>query len=388
MKAFAWVRSRPKTLASAAVVTVGTVAVATMAMAYDGNPTTEVDLNDGGVWITKSSKLLVGHFNNESTLLDGGLRTTGEDFDILQDEATVAVVNHNDSTLATVNPATVALNDAVAIPGASKVALAENTVAILDTSSGGLWIESVQGMAGFEFAGKKPFLELGKNADIAVGQDGTVYAVSAADSSVYTIPVSPQGDPGDPQSGSVEGLKASSEPSITVVGETPVVLDRAQKVVMSPAGFRTEIDGADTAVLQQPSGAAGAVSIATASDLLDVPLDGGDVVATSTRAQGAPAAPVRAAGCVYGAWAGSGAFLRDCLGKAADLEEKIPNLKPSANLQFRVNRDVVVLNDVVGGMAWIATESLQQVDNWNDITPPEGETEEEENTTEETVETS
>ncbi|MFE6736607.1 Ig-like domain-containing protein [Microbacterium sp. NPDC057650] len=388
MKAFAWVRTRPKTLAAAAVVTAGAVAITTMAMAYDGNPTTEVELNDGGVWITKSSSLLVGHFNNESTLLDAGLRTAGEDFDILQDEATIAVVNRDDATLATVNPATVSLNDAVPIPGSSKVALAENTVAILDRASGGLWVNSLQGMANFEFAGKKPLVELGKNADIAVGQDGTVYAVSPADSAVYTIRVTPQGDPENPQISSVDGLKASSEPSITAVGETPVVLDAAQGVVMSPGGFRTEITNADSAVLQQPSGAADAVSVATASELMDVPLDGGDVVATSARAQGVPAAPVRVAGCAYGAWGGSGAFVRDCVGKSADLKQQIPNLKPSSSLQFRVNRNVVVLNDVVGGMAWIATESLQQVDNWNDITPPEGETEEEENTTEETVETS
>ncbi|WP_243233723.1 Ig-like domain-containing protein, partial [Microbacterium sp. CIAB417] len=81
-------------------------------------------------------------------------------------------------------------------------------------------------------------------------------------------------------------------------------------------------------------------------------------------------------------------FVRECPGEGSDLSEEIPGIKPSADLTFRVNRDVIVLNDVVGGAAWIATDSLQQVDNWNDITPPEGETEEEENTTEETVETS
>ncbi len=37
--------------------------------------------------------------------------------------------------------------------------------------------------------------------------------------------------------------------------------------------------------------------------------------------------------------------------------------------------------------AWLANESLQRVDNWNDLTPPEGETENEDDSTEETVET-
>ncbi len=76
MKALSWMRARPKTLASAAGVTVGVIAITTMAFTYEGFPTTKVDLNDGGVWITKTSSLLVGHFNNESTILDGGLRTT------------------------------------------------------------------------------------------------------------------------------------------------------------------------------------------------------------------------------------------------------------------------------------------------------------------------
>ena len=70
MKALSWMRARPKTLASAAGVTVGVIALTTMAFTYEGFPTTKVDLNDGGVWITKTSSLLVGHFNHESTVLD------------------------------------------------------------------------------------------------------------------------------------------------------------------------------------------------------------------------------------------------------------------------------------------------------------------------------
>ncbi len=388
MKALNWVRSRPKMLASTAAVTAGLVTITTLAFAYEGNPTTEVDLNDGGVWITKSSSLLVGHFNNESTLLDGGLRTTAEDFDVLQDESTIIVVNAEDSTASLVDPARVSLGEAVAIPGGAKVALGANTAAILDPQSGGLWVRGVQGLSGFEYAGKDPLVDLGKNADVTVGRDGTVYAVSAADSTVVTIPVDAQGDPLEPSTASIDGVKKDSTPTITAVGTTPVVLDAAQGVVMAPGGFRTEIDEADTAVLQQASAEDSAVTVATASELLRVPLDGSDVVATGIGAEGVPAAPVSLLGCSYGAWGGAGRFVRDCATDANDLAKDIPEVKADAQLTFRVNRDVIVLNDVVGGSAWLATESLQQVDNWNDITPPEGETDEEENTTEETVETS
>ncbi|MEH3090217.1 MAG: Ig-like domain-containing protein [Microbacterium arborescens] len=67
--------------------------------------------------------------------------------------------------------------------------------------------------------------------------------------------------------------------------------------------------------------------------------------------------------------------------------QKIEGIDPTAKLEFRVNRDVVVLNDVFGGAAWLASENMQRVDNWTDITPPEGTGDEEQETTEETVET-
>ncbi|MGF6824730.1 hypothetical protein M2317_003668, partial [Microbacterium sp. ZKA21] len=314
MKVLSWVRARPKTLASAAAVTAGVVTITTLAFAYDGNPTTEVDLNDGGVWVTKSANLLVGHFNNESELLDGGLRTPGENFDILQDESTVVVVNRDESTVTVVDPAHVTLGDSTGIPGAAKVGLGAKTVAILDTESGDLWVEPVTGLTEFEFVSADPLLELGRGADLTVGQDGTVYAVSPEKSAVFTVPVDAQGEPLEPTSVAVEGLKKDSTPTITAVGTTPVVLDPARGIVTTPGGFATEIPEGDTAVLQQASADAAAVTVATASQLLRVPLDGGEIAATSATAEGEPSAPVSLLGCSYGAWSGSGRFVRECPG--------------------------------------------------------------------------
>ncbi|MGF6824132.1 hypothetical protein M2317_003061, partial [Microbacterium sp. ZKA21] len=314
MKVLSWVRARPKTLASTAVVTAVAVAITTLALTYDGNPTTEVDLNDGGVWVTKSSNLLVGHFNNESTLLDGGLRTTGENFDIVQDEANVIVVNREESTVAAVDPARVTLGDATSIPGDGKVDLGAKTVAILDRESGDLWVEPVTGLSGFEFVSAKPVLELGRNADVVVGDDGTVYGVSPSKSAVFTLPVDAQGDPLEPTQTAVEGLKKDSKPSITAVGDVPVVLDRQAGVVSSPGGFSTEIAGAGSAVLQQASAGADVVTVATSTDLVRVPLDGSEVQVVPAGAEGEPSAPVSLLGCSYGAWSGSGRFVRECPG--------------------------------------------------------------------------
>src|SRR5687768_17160446 len=168
MKALSWMRARPKTLASAAGVTAGVIALTTMALTYEGFPTTKVDLNDGGVWITKTSSLLVGHFNHESTVLDGGLRTTSDSFDILQDAANVLVVDTTASTVTAIDPARVSLGDSTVIPGSAKVALGKDTAAILDEKSGDLWVIPVQGLASFEIEAEEPVVELGKDSDVAV----------------------------------------------------------------------------------------------------------------------------------------------------------------------------------------------------------------------------
>lgn len=386
MKSFAWLRSRPRAVASLSVVTAAAVAITTMAFVYEGNPTTEVDLHDGGVWVTKQSALLVGHFNHESQVLDGGLRTTSGEYDILQSGQDVLVVDENDSSVTAIDPAMVALTESANIPAGAKVVLGGSTVAVLDPASGDLWVVPVAGISSFEVEAAEPIATLGKGADVAAGVDGTVYAVSAEDAELVTIRPDAEGAPTDPSRTTVEGIGAESALSITAVGDRAAILDTAAGTVFVD-GRRIEVEGGRTAVLQQPSAQNDAVMLATASALVRVPLDGSAPDVQSTDAQGDPAAPVFLEGCAYAAWSGSARFIRDCVGEADDLRTEIDGVKAKSVLRFRVNRDVVVLNDIIGGAAWMASDSMQRVDNWNEITPPEGEAEEDEETTEETVET-
>ncbi|WP_309066662.1 Ig-like domain-containing protein [Microbacterium sp.] len=388
MRALSWVRARPKTLASAAGVAIGALTVTTMAVAYDGFPTTKVDLHDAGVWLTKTSTLLVGHFNNESTVIDGGLRTASDDYDILQDEGTVLLVDDGSDTVTSVDPARVALTDSAPIPARAKVALGRLTTAVLDDKTGELWVTSAKGLAGFDTKKADPVAELGDGADVAVGRDGTVYALSGERAEVVTIPTDAEGLPLESESSELADIELSAEAAITVVGDTPVVLDAAAGVVTTPGGFRTQVDGLEDAVLQQTSAESDAVVLATPTALIRVPIDGGDPIVTEVSGQGNPAQPVQLRGCTYGAWAVSAQFVRDCSGESLDLRNDIPGAEESAAVTFRVNRDIIVLNDIIGGQAWLPTKSLQRVDDWSVLVPPEGETEDEEETTEETVETS
>ncbi|MDQ0614196.1 hypothetical protein QF046_001837 [Microbacterium sp. W4I4] len=393
MRVLTWVRARPKRLAATAGVVVGAVALTGMAFAYDGLPTAKVELNDAGVWLTKTSSLLVGHFNHESTVLDGGLRTAGEDYDVLQDGGTVLVADRGSMTLTAVNPARVSLDDSAPLPPDAKVSLGARTAAVLDRASGDLWVVGTTAISGFDIKGEEPLIKLGKNADVVVGRDGTVFALSAARGEVVTIPVDAQGDPLEPKSDSVGKIDSSERPSITAVGVTPVVLDAAAGVVTTPGGFRTELGelgmgSAKDAVLQQASAETDAVALAGVHQLVRVPMDGSDPVAVEAGGEGIPAAPVYLKGCTYGAWAGSARFIRDCAGERSDVAEKIPGAEKSTRLTFRVNRDVIVLNDIIGGEAWLADESLQRVDDWSILTPPDGDTEDEDESTQETIETS
>lgn len=382
MRSFAWLRARPRTLASAGVVSAAAVAITTLAFVYDGLPTTEVDLHDGGVWVTKQSSLLVGHFNHESEVLDGALRTPSQDYDILQSGATVLMVDAENSTVSTVDPANVALAEPADLPGSAVVALGGQTVAVLDTAKGGLWVAPAGGS--LKVKGEDPLAELGKGAAVAVGLDGTVYAVSPDKGEIVVVRTDAEGEPGDPESRPLDGLKKDAKASITVVGDQPVVLDSDSGTVFVNG---TQVKVPEATEVQQPSAAADAVAVATSSGLVRVPFDGSKPQTTDAGRDGTPTAPVYLDGCTYAAWSGSGRFVRDCTGDADDLKSDVKGLEPTSVLRFRVNRDVIVLNDVVSGATWMAVEDLQRVDNWDEITPPEGDSEDDEQTTEDTTET-
>ena len=265
MRSFAWLRRRRRTIASASIVTVSAVAIATLAMVYEGNPTTEVDLHDGGVWITKQSSLMVGHFNHESRVLDGGFRAASDDYDVAQNGSTVLVTDEQSVT--SVDPAMVVLADSADIPAGAKAVLGGPTLAVLDPSSGSAWVLPSAGVSGFTVEGTEPTIELGEGADITVGQDGTVYAVSPESREIVTVPIDDTGEPGDPQRRGLDGIEDDAELTVTAVGTTAAVLDERTGTVYTSGGTRTEVPRGDTAVLQQPSPAATSVTLATASQL-------------------------------------------------------------------------------------------------------------------------
>ncbi|WP_105567534.1 Ig-like domain-containing protein [Microbacterium halophytorum] len=385
-----WLHGRRRVVASTAFVGVAAVTIATLAVVYEGEPTTELDLNDGSVWLTNEQFLATGHFNDSSRQLDGSVRATSAAFDVRQQADSVLLLDEQTSTVAAVDVATMSMSSPADLQPGADVQIGGSTASVLAPKSGEVFVMPADGIGSFDRSKAEPVAELGGGAAMTVGRDGTVYAASPEESAIYEIPVDANGAAGEPQAHEVEGLGKKASLEIAAVGRTAVVFDRSTGALIGADGFRAEVPAAEAADarLQQTSSDGESVFLATSTELHEFPLAGGEPTATpSGGGEGAPAAPVWLNGCAYSAWASSGAFLRDCQGDAHDEAADLPGSDSPEELIFRVNRDVIVLNDVADGGAWEVVDSLRKVDNWDDLTPPEGEeSEEEDDSTDETIE--
>ncbi len=358
-----WGALRGRATTAAAVVTVP-VLVLVLALLDHGFPLARLDLNDGGVWLTATSKLQLGRYNAQVEELNGGLAAAGSTFDVLQDAGDVLLVEAG--SVAVVDPASVTLAAQVAVPGAAvpgAVSMAAGVVAVVDPD-GNVWVRSVADLDGLRVATDTPDVELGDGGRAVVARSGAVLAVAADDGAASRVDlvdgaaqVTPLGSLG---AGPIDGL--------TAVGDEPVVLSgRTVRTVRGSA----ELDG-DDLVLQQPGPQERRVLVASRDALLEVPLAGGDVVTHATQGSGVPAAPVQVGRCAHGAWASAvGSYVRLCDDAGATVSN-LEGMSTTDVLAFRVNRQVVVLNDTLRGRLWMPLQDTDlRVPDWTQVQPQE-----------------
>ncbi|MEZ3160515.1 Ig-like domain-containing protein [Microbacterium sp. BWT-B31] len=351
-------------LASGGVLAVATLTISTLAWFYEGVATADLELDDGGVWVTKADDLLVGHLNYPSRLLDGAVRTRAGSFDVLQDADRVLVLDESAGALTPVDPARIELTGDTALPASAQVALGGGTVGVL--GDGMLYAVPFGALGGAVFDEGDALADVGAKGAVAVSRSGeTVFAASAEHATLMSVDVATGAMVETP----LRGLADDAELSVAAVGEQPVAFDRANAVAYLPNGTGIGIPGGEGGALQQSGDATDAAYIATRNALFALPLSGGDPAEVAGVDTGDPAAPVWLNGCAYAVWSGSGAYARDCGGDADDVATAI-DLTAQATLTLRTNRRVVVVNDTTGGSVWIVDEQVQKVDNWEDIIPP------------------
>jgi hypothetical protein len=371
------------------VVSVGTVTLfaaglVSFALLYEGEATADVELNDSGVWVTQTADGKLGRFNYDARALDGILLTSAGNFDVEQDAQRVLLDSTASSSASAVNPAQLVLNGTMKFPAGSQVAAGGATTAVYDKKTGRAWVLPFDS-ASFDEKRLKPTVKVGRAGHLAVSNDGTVFLAVPADSTLYTIATSTHGVAQSVEESTLP-LTADAEIQVSAVGEEPVVLDQSTGNLVLPSGDLVELEDGAQGMLQQPSEDADVVVVATTKGLVTQPLDGGDGPSLDLEgvASSAPAAPVQLNGCTYGAWS-SGQVVRECAGTDDDFDEVLEGMDPTSRLVYRVNRNVIVLNDAMSGVLWMAADQFEKVDDWKLEQPDDGEgkkTETEESTPE------
>ncbi len=348
-------RRWPSTVAALAVP----VALATFAIVYPGATVSQIDLNDGAVWLTNSSVMKLGRYNAQIDELNAGLVPTQQGFDVRQEGEDVLLLDG--SRLSVVDPATVSLAGTATVPSGAAVGLGNGVVSV--AAAGQVWVRSLDQLPGLDATTATPDLELGDGGAAVTTASGLVLAV-AADGSVHRLTLDATGLH-QRSTGTLQGTGAIDQ--VTAVGDSLVVLSgstlRTDSQTVDLAGYGSDL------VLQQVGPADSTVLVASSTALLEVDLGSGSVTERLSGGAGQPAAPVRLDGCGYAAWSASTKnYLQSCSSgvSVSDLE----GMTPANRLVFRVNRHVLVLNSVADGNVWSPTDApALRKPNWQDVRP-------------------
>ncbi|MBS3179793.1 MULTISPECIES: Ig-like domain-containing protein [unclassified Pseudoclavibacter] len=337
------------------------------ALLHEGFAAAEIEVESSDVWVSNSQDLRAGRLNAQIQELDASVSLVTADVGILQDGDTVFLHDQTSGSLGRVDPALTDLRESILTPAGSRSSYGGGVIALLDPATGRLWlIDAAQPLA-FDAATAEPVAELGAHAQVVVTPLGTVLAVSPEKQQILRMEGLGAEQSWEPLAGS------PGEYELTAVGEQPVVFDREAGSLLVDGEARPV---PETALrVQLPGAAAPEIVFATVDGALRVPLDGGDPVSVPAGIDGSLATPEGTArpavvgGCTHAAWAQTATTMVACGGGEPRIQSM--STPPLGEILFRVNRNVVALNDVATGQVWLPQENMRLVENWNELVPPE-----------------
>jgi hypothetical protein len=364
-------RARQRRVAQGTVLAlvVGTLVV--LALRHEGSPIRDVELNDGGVWVTNGSRALLGRLNSQVEELDLAVQTSATSNAVFQQGPSVQVYDDGGGADATTRALTLVdvvsgVPLPVSLPDGFAAAAGGGTVAVVDETSGRVWLLGTSELEGFD--GSAPAdLEVSERSSVVVTRRGTALVADRQAGEVQGWRFDETGTAVLTSTTDI-GTTLLDDAEVSAVGERPVVLQGGQ--LYRPGAGALTVEG-DDPVLQQVGEDSSYVHWSTSTGLWRAALDGGQAEEVAGLELDAPAAaPVVVAGCVHGAWrvAGQDNYARVCgddrtTGEASELTD-------DAELVFRTNREVVVLNDAFGGASWLVqVPGLPRVDNWDSVDP-------------------
>jgi len=357
-----------KAVASAVVIAVLAAIPVSFALLHQGFPETDVQLDAKDVWVTNGHALLGGRLNRQIEELNGAVSGQAADLDVVQNGESVFLVESAEGRLSRVDPAYTNLVEPATIPKGSAVALGGTTLAIV-SPSGALWVVNVVNGLTFD-PESPPAAQLGSGGQAVVTSGGVVLATSVTHQQLVRVDA-----PGSRPT--THPLSVPRDGQLAAAGDRAVLLDAAKHRLLRDDGSAVDLPASVTggAKLQQSGADPDEVAIATGSGVIVVAADGGTRTISADLASpvaGASqiSAPVVVDNCIHAAWAGGQRYLLACDGqnpRAVDIEQKTQG----SQLEFRVNRSVVALNDLQSGNVWLLDEQMRLVKNWQEVTPPQ-----------------
>ena len=349
-----------------------------LAVVYRGVEVTQVSVDDGGIWVTNQDRKLLGHLNYDALMLDGTVSVKSASFDIGQEGGDVTLGETVSRTVTPVRPTSFSLGQSVTLPDNAVQVQGGSVLAVLDPNEGLLWVGSANEPATMSLLREDAVANDLSDGIVTVSNSGTVFAYSPGSSKLVTL--TSEGQAWRAKTTEIKDFTPAGTPTITAVGDKPVVYDQTGNKLVLPGGKVRDLseEHVSGAVLQAPGDEAASVLLATGDQLVSVPLNGKAIErqeASESGQKGTPAAPVFHRGCSYGAWAGSGAFVRTCTDSTRNQAQTVPSLAEASSAVFRTNRTRIVLNDVSTGTLWLPDKNMVVVSNW-DQTPTEEQEEE------------
>ncbi len=368
-----FVQRHKVSVASGSALLLATSLLVAYAVNADGYRQHDAELNDGGIWVVSGKLGQTGRINKPINQLDGVvLEDAGDlDLDVVQDGAIAVSVNDESRLAKVIDGGRLAplQGGSFQLPATGDLQALGGSLAAIDAQTGEVWAVRTDPEAGRPSvtaldSSADPLAKAGDGAALAVTSEGTV-AVSSTGKGTLTL-LKPSGTAfAKPETHQLAD-RAGAPTALTAVGERLVSLDAASGQLQIVDGPAVEVP--ENSVLQQPGAAAEEVLIASADSLLSVDLEDGTISTVQDGLVGQPIAPVHLGACNYGAWGGgAGAVVVQCGDDAA----KMNALNDEANnLEFRVNRAQIVLQDSTTGAVWdVDVDSATQIDNWNDFIP-------------------
>ena len=349
-----------------------------LAVVYRGVEVTQVSVDDGGIWVTNQDRKLLGHLNYDALMLDGTVSVKSASFDIGQEGSDVTLGETVSRTVTPVRSTSFSLGQSVTLPDNAVQVQGGSVLAVLDPNEGLLWVGSANEPATMSLLREDAVANDLSDGIVTVSNSGTVFAYSPGSSKLVTL--TREGQAWRAKTTEIKDFTPAGTPTITAVGDKPVVYDQTGNKLVLPGGKVRDLseERVSGAVLQAPGDEAASVLLATGDQLVSVPLNGKAIErqeASESGQKGTPAPPVFHRGCSYGAWAGSGAFVRTCTDSSRNQAQTVPSLAEASSAVFRTNRTRIVLNDVSTGTLWLPDKNMVVVSNWDQIPTEEQEEE-------------